>query len=93
MPVWKGDKAQAQLGASGGLRVTVPRGEGDKIKTTLERTDPLLAPLTAGQPVGTIRITTGSGAAIASTPLVVLQPVPLAGFFGRSWDAIRLWVK
>ncbi len=91
--VWKGESKEAKLGAPGALVVTVPKGEGDKIKTTLERTDPLLAPLTAGQQVGTIKITTASGAAIASMPLVVLQPVPLAGFLGRTWDAIRLWVK
>jgi D-alanyl-D-alanine carboxypeptidase (penicillin-binding protein 5/6) len=26
-------------------------------------------------------------------PLVVLEPVGLAGLFGRAWDAIRLWIK
>ena len=33
------------------------------------------------------------GSAVASVPLVVLEPVPLAGVFGRAWDAIRLWIK
>ena len=93
VPVWKGDKKEAKLGAPGALFVTVPKGEGDKIKTTLERTDPLLAPLTAGQQVGTIKITTAGGTAIASVPLVALEPVGLAGIFGRAWDAIRLWIK
>ncbi len=91
--VWKGDKKEAKLGAPGALVVSVPKGEGDKIKTTLERTDPLLAPLTAGQAVGAIKITSANGAAIASVPLVVLEPVALAGFFGRAWDALRLWIK
>jgi D-alanyl-D-alanine carboxypeptidase (penicillin-binding protein 5/6) len=71
----------------------VPKGEGDKLKTTIERTDPLVAPLAAGQRVGTIKVTTAGGAAVASVPLVVLEPVELAGFFGRAWDAIRLWIK
>ena len=93
VPVWKGDTALAKLGAQGGLVVTVPKGEGDKIKTTLERTDPLLAPLTAGQPVGTIKIMTAGGSTIATRPLVVLEPVGLAGFFGRAWDAMRLWIQ
>ncbi len=91
--VWKGDKKEAMLGAPGALFVSVPKGEGDKIKTTVERTDPLLAPLTAGQQVGTIKVTTAGGSAITSLPLVVLEPVALAGFFGRSWDALRLWIK
>ena len=93
VPVWKGDKAEAKLGAAGGLVVTVPKGEGDKLKTVLERTDPLLAPLTAGQPVGIIKITTAGGSTVTSRPLVVLEPVGLAGIFGRAWDAIRLWIK
>ena len=91
--VWKGDKAEAKLGAQGGLVVTVPKGEGDKLKTTIERTDPLLAPLTAGQPVGTIKVTTAGGSTITTRPLVVLEPVGLAGIFGRAWDAIRLWIR
>jgi D-alanyl-D-alanine carboxypeptidase (penicillin-binding protein 5/6) len=30
---------------------------------------------------------------VASLPLVVLEPVELAGVLGRAWDAIRLWIK
>ena len=93
VPVWKGDKPEARLGAQGGLVVTVPKGEGDKIKITLERTDPLLAPLTAGQSVGKINIMTAGGSTIATRPLVVMEPVALAGIFGRAWDAMRLWIK
>ena len=93
VPVWKGDKAEAKLGVSGGLFVTVPKGEGDKLKTTIQRTDPLLAPLTAGQAVGQVNVTTSGGAVITSRPLVVLEPVGLAGIFGRAWDAIRLWIQ
>ncbi len=93
VPVWKGDKSEARLGAQGGLVVTVPKGEGDKLKTALERTDPLLAPLTAGQAVGTIKVTTAGGSTVTTRPLVVLEPVGLAGIFGRAWDAIRLWIK
>jgi serine-type D-Ala-D-Ala carboxypeptidase (penicillin-binding protein 5/6) len=93
VPVWKGDKSEAKLGAAGALMVTVPKGEGDKIRTTLERTDPLLAPLVAGQKVGSIKIMTAAGAPIASVPLVVQEPVALAGIFGRAWDALRLWIK
>jgi serine-type D-Ala-D-Ala carboxypeptidase (penicillin-binding protein 5/6) len=26
-------------------------------------------------------------------PLVALEPVALAGFFGRAWDTLRLWLK
>ena len=93
VPVWKGKAATARLGTPGAIVVSVPKGEGEKLKTTLERTDPLVAPLTAGQRVGTLKVTTGSGTALAEVPLTVLEPVELAGIFGRAWDAIRLWIK
>jgi serine-type D-Ala-D-Ala carboxypeptidase (penicillin-binding protein 5/6) len=93
VPVWKGNRAEALLGAQGGLVVTVPKGEGDKLKTVIQRTDPLLAPLTQGQSVGSIQITTASGATVTTRPLVVLEPVALAGIFGRAWDSIRLWIQ
>ncbi len=93
VPVWKGAVPQAKLGAAGAVFVTVPKGEGDKLKTVVERTDPLVAPLTAGQRVGTLKVTTASGAKVADVPLVVQEAVPLAGIFGRAWDAIRLWIK
>jgi D-alanyl-D-alanine carboxypeptidase (penicillin-binding protein 5/6) len=92
-PVWKGKQAQAALGAAGGLLVSVPRGEGGRLKTQVDRTDPLVAPLAKGQRVGTIKVATEGGAKIVDVPLVVLEPVEQAGIFGRAWDAIRLWIK
>jgi D-alanyl-D-alanine carboxypeptidase (penicillin-binding protein 5/6) len=93
VPVWKGKVAEAQLGAPGALFVSVPKGEGDKLKTQIERTDPLLAPLTQGQQVGQIKVSTVGGTPVANVPLVVMQPVELAGIIGRTWDALRLWIK
>ncbi len=93
VPVWKGKDPMAKLGAERALYVTVPKGEGDKLKTVLERTDPLVAPLAKGQRVGQVRITTAAGTPVQTVPLVVQEPVELAGLLGRAWDAIRLWVK
>ena len=93
VPVWKGQQPTAALGAANGIVVTVPRGEGDKITTVISRTDPLVAPLSQGQKVGTLDVSTAAGVKLASVPLVVLQAVPQAGILGRAWDAIRLWVK
>jgi len=91
--VWKGAAKQAQLGAAGAVYVTVPKGEGDKLQTKVERTDPLVAPLAKGQRVGTLKVSTAAGAPLAEVPLQVLEAVPEAGIFGRAWDAIRLWIK
>ena len=93
VPVWKGQANTAQLGPAQGVIVSVPRGEGGKLQTKVERSDPLVAPLARGQRVGTIKITTAGGAPVRDVALVVLAAVPEAGIFGRAWDAIRLWVK
>jgi len=93
VPVWKGKAPEARLGSEGALYVAVPKGEGDHLKTAVERTDPLVAPLARGQAVGQLKVTTGAGAAVATVPLVVLEEVPQAGLLGRAWDALRLWIK
>ena len=91
--VWKGKDKLARLGAAGGLFVSVPKGEGGKLQTKIERTDPLVAPLLKGQRVGTIKVMTASGAPVLDVPLVVLEAVEQAGILGRAWDALRLWIK
>ena len=93
VPVWKGASAQAKLGAADAVFIAVPRGEGAKLQTKVERTDPLVAPLVKGQRVGSLKVTTAAGVAVAELPLVVLEAVPVAGIFGRAWDSIRLWIK
>jgi D-alanyl-D-alanine carboxypeptidase (penicillin-binding protein 5/6) len=91
--VWKGVQPAVPLGAPGALFVSVPKGEGDKLQTKVERTDPLLAPLAQGQKVGQIKVTTAGGTEVAVVPLVTLQPVELAGIVSRTWDALRLWIR
>ena len=91
--VWKGQSPQALLGAPAGIVVTVPKGDAAKIKTSIERTDPLVAPLAKGQRVGSLKVMGATGALIATVPLVVLEPVAQAGLLGRAWDSIRLWIK
>ena len=93
VPVWKGTAAQVGLGSAEAIYVAVPKGEGDRLKTQVERIDPLVAPLARGQRVGSLKVVTASGTAIATIPLTVLEEVPQAGLFGRAWDAIRLWIK
>ena len=51
--VWKGRQPTARLGTDGGMFVSVPKGTGANLQTKIERTDPLIAPITKGQRVGT----------------------------------------
>lgn len=93
VPVWKGKLSEAKLGPANPVFVSVPRGEGNALKTQIARTDPLVAPLQQGQRVGTVKVTTAAGTSVAEVPLVVMEAVEQAGIFGRAWDAIRLWIK
>jgi D-alanyl-D-alanine carboxypeptidase (penicillin-binding protein 5/6) len=92
-PVWKGVVNEARLGPASAVFVSVPKGDGAKLQTKVERTDPLVAPLAKGQRVGSIKVATPAGTPVADVPLVVMEAVEQAGIFGRAWDAIRLWVK
>jgi D-alanyl-D-alanine carboxypeptidase (penicillin-binding protein 5/6) len=92
-PVWQGKAAKASLGAAGPVFVTVPKGEAARLQTKVERTEPLLAPLSRGQRVGSLKVTNSAGALVLDVPLVALEGVEQAGFFGRLWDNIRLWIK
>ncbi len=92
-PVWKGQAATVKLGRPEGVVVSVPAGQAAHLRTEVLRTDPLVAPLLKDQPLGTLRITTASGEAVTEVPLFVLETVREAGFFGRLWGAIRLWLR
>ena len=67
-------------------------GSGGKLSTEVVRQDPLIAPFTKGQAMGTLKVKMGADT-VAEVPLVALEGVEQAGFFGRAWDAIRLWIK
>ena len=88
--VWKGNASKAKLGSRSAIWVTVPRGQAGNVKSTVERTDPLVAPLQAGQQVGTLKLTLNDKP-VREVPLTVLEPVDVAGIFGRAFDAVRLW--
>lgn len=92
LEVWKGAADQVKVGVDADLFVTVPKGEAGKLKAQLVSQQPLIAPLARGQRVGTLRVTL-EGKPHGEYPLVALQEVPQAGFFGRVWDTLRLWIK
>ncbi len=45
-----------------------------------------------GQQIGTLQLALGDKP-IGEYPLVAIDEVPEAGWFGRLWDALRLWIK
>jgi D-alanyl-D-alanine carboxypeptidase (penicillin-binding protein 5/6) len=93
VPVWKGASNTVDIGVDGALVVAVPKGEAEHLRTAIERVDPLVAPLTKGQRVATLKVTTVGGTPVATVALTAQQDVPQAGLMGRAWDALRLWIK
>ena len=91
--IWKGKSEQVRLGRPEGVVVTVPAGEGARLKSEVIRPDPLVAPLKRGDTVGKLRVTLASGTTVAEIPLTVMETVEESGVFGRAWDAIRLWIQ
>jgi D-alanyl-D-alanine carboxypeptidase (penicillin-binding protein 5/6) len=90
--VWKGAARNVKVGVGDDLFVTVPKGEADKLQAELVSQQPLVAPLAKGQRVGVLRVT-HDGKPFGEYPLITLEPVAAAGFFGRTWDTLRLWLK
>jgi D-alanyl-D-alanine carboxypeptidase (penicillin-binding protein 5/6) len=90
--VWKGASPTVKLGRTQALVVAVPAGTAGQIKTAIVRPDPLVAPFSKGQQVGTLRVLAGDKP-VADVPLLVLEQVEQAGILGRAWDAMRLWIK
>jgi D-alanyl-D-alanine carboxypeptidase (penicillin-binding protein 5/6) len=88
--VWKGKENTLAATVAEDLFITLPKGEYSRVKATLTSRQPLIAPIKAGQEIGTIEFTL-DGKVIDSQKLVASKDVSIAGFFGRLWDTIRLW--
>ncbi len=92
--VWKGKSSVVKLGQPQAIVVAVPAGSAAKLKTQVARPEPLVAPFTKGQRIGSLKVTSGDNpTVVAEAPLFVLEAVEEAGILGRAWDAVRLWIK
>ena len=90
--IWKGKASTVKLGRADALVVAVPTGAAAQIKTQLARPDPLVAPVTKGQTIGSFKVFRGEQLWV-EMPLQALDAVEQAGVLGRAWDALRLWIK
>jgi len=91
--VWKGKSSVVKLGRAEAIVVAVPAGSGAKLTTQVVRPDPLVAPFSRWQTMGTLKVTAGNGAVVANVPLMTLEAVEESGVLGRAWDSVRLWIK
>lgn len=92
LPVYKGSNNQLKAGFTRDVFLTLPKGHYAHAKATLTSRQPLLAPLTMGQAVGTVTVNV-EGKPVLSLTLQALEEVKVAGIFGRAWDSMRLLFK
>ena len=90
--VWKGTDSHVELGFRQDMFLTIPKGMQDQLKATLESNQPIFAPLTNGQRLGTLKLAL-AGKPYAEFPLVTLDSITLANVFARGWDSIRLFFQ
>ena len=90
--VWKGSSDMIKAGFTSDLYLALPKGQSDKIKASVESLQPLLAPVTPGQRVATLKLEI-DGKPYRELPVVALEAIPVAGIFGRTWDSLRLLFK
>ncbi len=92
LEVYKGQEKTVKAGFLHDLFLTLPRSEFEKVQSTLTTTQPLIAPLAEGQKIGMMKLTLGDNT-IAEYPVLAVEAVPVAGFFRRTWDSLRLMLK
>jgi D-alanyl-D-alanine carboxypeptidase (penicillin-binding protein 5/6) len=90
--VWKGAAEAVKAGFADGLVVTVPKGQAARLSAELLTHPPVLAPVAKGQRLGVLRVQL-EGKPLGEYPVVALETVAVAGFFGRAWDTLRLLVQ
>ena len=92
LPVWKGNSNEVQAGLPNDYFVTLPKGYGERLKAAMESMQPLMAPIHAGERVGTLRLTF-DGKAFSEQSVVALQNVGIANVFVRVWHSLRLLAR
>jgi D-alanyl-D-alanine carboxypeptidase (penicillin-binding protein 5/6) len=88
--VWKAAESPVDVGIKDDLWLTLPRGQAAGVKTAVQITPRLIAPLAADADVGQLQVTAG-GQTVATVPLHPLKPVASGGWWRRLIDTIRLW--
>jgi len=90
--VYKSAEQYVTLAVPHDIVLTVARGQLASLKSTPRLLkEPLIAPLTASEPVGELTISNPAGDVVARVPLVPGKAVPEAGLWTRATDTVRLW--
>jgi D-alanyl-D-alanine carboxypeptidase (penicillin-binding protein 5/6) len=92
LAVWKGAKHVLKAGFADDFYVTIPKGQSDRLQAQLESLQPLLAPVYAGDRVGTLKLTL-DGEPYGQYMVVALENVSIANMMIRAWHSLRLMLQ
>jgi len=90
--VWKAASETTPIGLQEELFVTIPKGQYEQLKATMNVQEPLTAPIAANTQVGSVMIKL-QDEVIAQVPLVALQNVEEGGLWRRMADSVMLWFE
>ncbi len=88
--VFKGKLNEVKIGFLHPVYATVGIGKSQEISPVLETEQPVIAPIAKGQKIGVLKVY-HQDKLLYEIPVVALEDVPEAGFFGRMWDSVKLW--
>jgi serine-type D-Ala-D-Ala carboxypeptidase (penicillin-binding protein 5/6) len=88
--IWMGEQEIVNLGIAKDIYLTIPRGQAKKLKARYVVEKEIEAPIAKGQLVGKVFFSLDDKN-IAEYPLVALEEVKEAGFFGRMSDSVSRW--
>lgn len=88
--VWKGTQNEVKAGFASDLSIAVPKGYAEKVSKDFVAEPRLIAPIEAGQKLGTLKVAI-DGQAYGEYPVIALEKVELGNIFVRLFDTIRLW--
>ena len=88
--LWKGAEETLQLGVGRAIYLTLPNGSRKRLKAVMEVDEIIIAPIEAGTSYGQLLISL-DGEMLLEEPLIALDSVAEAGFWGRLWDSIVLF--
>lgn len=86
--VWGGDKNELRVGVGQDIHMTVPRARNTELTARLDIRPDLMAPINAGDQVGTLEVRLGDEA-VGERSLVALESIEEGGIFKRLFDQVQ----
>lgn len=87
--VWMGENKYVPVGVKENFYITFPREQYKKLKASIALPAEVHAPITLGQAIGKITITSNNEE-IATIPVVAIAANPQGGLFSRMMDSVSL---